>query len=338
MQELFGSKRARMWAAAAAVLCAAVLLRQVLREVAIQLAAAYAVMGLGLPLCRRLEKRLSPGAAAGLSLAMLGVGAGALLVGLLPPLANQFAQLSDSLPGLMRDGEKLLGEAENWLAGKGVDVLPVREELITKLQSGVTDALAGAAGAVQRAAASAGKLLLAPLFAYYLLRDRRCISTRLTLLLPVRCRARAVRAAREMRRETIGFLRGQLLVSASVGALTAAGLLLVGLPGWLLLGVLMGVLELVPYVGPLIAGVPTVLLALPGGWTKTLWTLAVVVGVQQLEGGLISPRVMAGAVDLHPLLVLLAISVGGMVAGTPGMLLALPAVVSVRGALRGAAR
>ena len=138
-----------------------------------------------------------------------------------------------------------------------------------------------------------------------------------------------------MRRETANFLRGQLLLSAFVGVLTAVGLLLTGTQGWLVLGLLMGVMELVPYIGPVIAGVPTVLLALQGGMARALWALGVLVAVQQLEGGLLSPRLLSGATKLHPVWVLLAISTGGMLGGAMGMLLALPVVVSLRGALRG---
>ena len=77
------------------------------------------------------------------------------------------------------------------------------------------------------------------------------------------------------------------------------------------------------------------LLALQGGMGRALWALGVLVAVQQLEGGLLSPRLLSGATRLHPLLVLLAISAGGMLGGAMGMLLALPAVVSLRGAMRG---
>ena len=117
--------------------------------------------------------------------------------------------------------------------------------------------------------------------------------------------------------------------------MTAVGLLLTGTPGWLLLGLLMGVLELVPYIGPVLAGVPAVLLALQGGWTRALWTLAVLLAVQETEGAVLSPRLVGKATALHPMCVLLLVSAGGMIAGAVGMVLTIPLVVSVRGAIRG---
>ena len=87
--------------------------------------------------------------------------------------------------------------------------------------------------------------------------------------------------------------------------------------------------------GPVIAGIPAVLLALQGGWVAALWTLGVLLLVQQIESGLLSPRFLSGATRLHPLAVLLAISAGGLLGGALGMVAALPVVVSLRGALRG---
>ena len=97
----------------------------------------------------------------------------------------------------------------------------------------------------------------------------------------------------------------------------------------------MGVMELIPYIGPFIAGVPAVLLALQSGWTAALWTLLAICLVQQVEANLLSPRLLSGATRLHPLAVLLAIAFGGMAGGVIGMMAALPLVVCVRGAVRG---
>ena len=219
-----------------------------------------------------------------------------------------------------------------------MNLSPVRDEFFSTVSRYAGNAVSVLAGTAAQTVRTMSKLVLSPLIGFYLLRDRRQIASLLVLLLPVSWRTRAVRAGREMRRETAGFLRGQLLVSAFVGTLTAVGLMLIGTPGWLLLGLLMGVMELVPYIGPVLAGIPAVLMALQSGWTQALWTLLVLWTVQQVEGSFLSPRLLSGATRLHPLTVLLAISAGGIFSGTLGMLLALPIVVSARGAMRGLRR
>ncbi len=314
---------------------AAILLRRVLQMLAMQLLAAALLMLFALPLCRRLEKRLPSGPAAALSLALILVGAVLTLMLLVPPAATQIRALADSLPALAEDLRGLITRLAAWLDGKGVSLLPLRDGLLTRLTEVAGSLVTRGMGMITGFIGSLSKVLLSPLMAFYLLRDRRRISLWLTLLLPVRHRARGVRAAREMKRETTAYLRGQLLLSLSVGGMTAAALGIIGVPGWLLLGVLMGILELVPYIGPLLAGIPAVLLALPGGWARAMWTLAALLLVQEAEGAILSPRLVGNATALHPLTVLLLVSAGGMLGGALGMVLVIPAVVSLRGAVRG---
>lgn len=325
----------QLLAVIAAAVAAGVLLRHVLWALMSQLTAAAVLMLLALPLCRLLERRWSPSASAAVSLGALAAALVAAALLLVPPAARQFRQLTEALPAVLAWCQKRLEEAQAWLGERDISLIPARDELFSQLGVRVGSLVTSLAGMVGRAAQGMGQWLLSPLLAFYLLRDRRRIAAGLTLTIPVKHRARAVRAAREMRRETAGFLRGQLILSLVVGALTAVSLLVVGTPGWLLLGVFMGVMEMVPYIGPFIAGVPAVLLAMQGGLARALWTLGALVMVQQLEGTFLSPRLLSGATRLHPLTVLLAISAGGMLGGTLGMVAVIPVMVSVRGALRG---
>lgn len=322
-----------IYLAAAAVLLA--VLWRAVTAVAVQLAAAWLLVAAALPLCRRLETTMSASLAAGFSLGALALGLAALVLSVVPPLLRQAGQLSAMAPSLIKWITGMADQLRGWLGEHGVSLAPVRDNLLEKLLIGAGDVMNGLVQRLRQAASSMGTVLLSPLLAFYLLRDRRRVASFLTLLAPVRYRAQVVRAARQMRWETVGYLRGQLLLCAAVGALTSLGLLALGIPGWLVLGLLMGVLELVPYVGPVAAGIPAVLLSLQHGWLRALWTLLVLFGVQQLQGTLLSPRLMSGATRLHPAVVLLAISFGGVLYGPWGMMLALPALVSVRGAVRG---
>lgn len=314
---------------------AVILLRHVLRMLAMQLLAASILMLLALPLCRQLEKRMPSGVAAGMALLTLLLGVAAIGVGVIPSVIRQVQQLAASLPSLLERLQEVLQRILVSLEARGVAASALREGWFGPFADAAAGLVSRAMGLVSTIVGGLSQVLLSPLLAFYLLRDRRKIAGALTLLLPVEHRARGVRAAREMKRETAAFLRGQLVLSLAVGGMTAVGLLLTGTPGWLLLGVLMGVLELVPYIGPVIAGAPAVLLALQGGWGKALLTMAVLVVIQEVEGTVLSPRLVGGATALHPMSVLLLVSAGGMIAGALGMVLIIPVVVSVRGAIRG---
>ena len=300
-----------------------------------QLFLGLLVMLAALPLMFRLEKRLSSNWAATLAMAGLSAGLLLFLLVLIPPLAGQARQIGSALPELYRQVGELLRRGEEWLSQNGVAVdQRMRESLLEKGEN----LLSGAAGSLTKRlngiAGGIGRWMLAPVFAFYLLRDRRRIADWLLSLLPPGRREMTVRIVREMGRESVGYLRGQLLVSLAVGGFTGLGLLLCGVPSWLLLGLLMGILELIPYVGPFLGGILVALFAWSGGWSRMLWSLGVVVLVQQLEGGMLSPQLMSETTRLHPIVVLLCVMAGGAAGGIAGVLLAIPAVLCVRAALR----
>lgn len=285
-----------------------------------------------LPLAKRLEKRFSPGAAAGAALACLGTGMLGILLLLTPSLISQGRQLMEMLPALMEALGRMTQRLQGWAAQNGIQA--DGEILLARLQDGLG---AAAPAVVERLSGAAGNLglwMLAPVFGFYFLRDRRKIAEGLLLLVPGKRRGMIVRILREMRREVAGYLRGQLLISAAVGGLSAAGLLFCGVPAWLALGFLIGALELIPYVGPVIGGVLTALFALPGGLGRMLWALGVIIAVQQMDGSYLSPRLLSETTRLHPVVVILCVVLGGAAAGVAGVLLSAPLVLCVRAALR----
>lgn len=319
----------------AAAAATAFLLRDVLCALGMQVLAASVLMLLALPLCRHLERKAPAGAAAALSLAVVLLGMAALLIALVPMLLRQLEALTVSLPALTESLREPLTRLSQWLSRRQIDLTPFRDSMMSRLSDAAGNLVSRVVGMVSGVLSGLSKVLLSPLLAFYLLRDRRKIAAGLTLVLPVSCRARGVRAAREMKRESAAYLRGQLLLSLIVGGMTALGMLILGIPGWLLLGVLMGVMELVPYIGPVIAGIPAVLLALQGGWVRALWTAALLLLIQETEGAFLSPRLVGHATALHPMAVLLIVSAGGLIAGPVGMVTAIPLAVSLRGAIRG---
>jgi len=123
------------------------------------------------------------------------------------------------------------------------------------------------------------------------------------------------------------WLAGRLVSMAFIGLLTALGLWALGIPGWLALGVIAFILEFVPFVGPILAAVPAILLALALDPVKALWVAALYLGIQQLEGNVIEPLVQQRAVDLPPALLLFAIVAGAFLFGPPGVIFAAPLTV-----------
>ena len=110
--------------------------------------------------------------------------------------------------------------------------------------------------------------------------------------------------------------------------------MVLGVPSWMFLGLVIGILELIPYVGPVAGGLLAALFALPMGWGRALWAAGVVAAVQQLDGSFLSPKLLSTATRLHPVVVILCVTVGGAAAGMAGILLSVPLLLCIRAALR----
>lgn len=125
------------------------------------------------------------------------------------------------------------------------------------------------------------------------------------------------------------WLKGQLIAMVSVGTLTGVGLWLLGMPSALVLGLMAGLLEFIPFVGPILSAVPALLLALAVSPDLALWVLLLYVAVQQVEGYLLTPLVQQYAVELPGVILLFSLIGFGMIFGTLGVILAAPLSVVV---------
>jgi predicted PurR-regulated permease PerM len=127
------------------------------------------------------------------------------------------------------------------------------------------------------------------------------------------------------------FVRGQLLVAVIVGALSSVALLALDLPFWLIIGLAAGLLNLVPFVGPFVGGLLAVIVALVEGEpSKAALAVLLFTAIQQVDNHIITPMVQRTRVLLSPLVIVLALLVGGSVAGLLGVLVAVPLVAVIR--------
>jgi len=157
-------------------------------------------------------------------------------------------------------------------------------------------------------------------------------------LLPEAGQERADAMLSELSKNLGGYTRGVFINMFIIGGLTGFGLWLLGVPYSLLLGVLAGLFEAIPFLGPWISGAVAVLVALAtggaGGPLKALEVFLLFQVIQQLEGNTVVPLVIGRAVKLNPLTVILAILIGDNLLGVVGAVLAVPAAVVVQVAVR----
>ena len=283
-----------------------------------------------------------------LALPVAGAGAVAVLYGI-PALVGQLDELIQAAPELVaRVGGWFGGVRERIiLAGiPGLDeeaipdltnldpeqVVAFLQERRERLASGTWRGILGLGRGLGSAATLAGYVFLTPVLTFYLLRDYDRILEWLRGLLPRGREAGVVEFAREYDVLLSRYLRGQLTVALIIGVLTSVLLFVVRFPYPFLLGALAGVMGVIPFLGLVLSIIPAVIVALVSGSVLvSLVKVAVVYGsVQILDGGVISPRIVGDSVGLHPVWIVLALSVGGFFFGFVGLLIGVPVAVGVK--------
>lgn len=128
-----------------------------------------------------------------------------------------------------------------------------------------------------------------------------------------------------------GYIRGQLVDATIVGVLATISLLIAGVPYAAIIGICIGFGNLIPYFGPILGYVVTVIVCLPSGaFDKMIIGLAIIAVLMFVDGNIINPKLLSDNVDVHPLLVVAALIAGGAVGGIAGMLIAVPSAALVK--------
>ena len=173
-------------------------------------------------------------------------------------------------------------------------------------------------------------LLLIPFLLFYMLLDGDRLPDALVSWLPRRHRNEAKSVLYGMDKALSSYIQGQALVSLSVGVLALIGYMLIGINYPLILAITTTVTNVVPFVGPIIGTLPALVVGIIHSPGMAWRALLVMIVVQQLEGLLISPRIMGKRFASHPVIIILVILAAGKLAGVLGILLAIPAYAVLR--------
>lgn len=162
---------------------------------------------------------------------------------------------------------------------------------------------------------------------FYLVYDFDRYNRSFLRAVPPRFRKPVARSMQSLGSTVGGYVRGQLLIAAVVGTVVGIGLAVIGIPLAMVIGTLTAIGNLIPFVGPILAAVPTIVFALTVGWLETLLAGGLLIAVQMLDGNVLTPMVYARTVALDKVTVLFSVLVGAVLFGIWGALLAVPAAV-----------
>jgi len=282
------------------------------------------------PVIITLEGRSMPdNLAITLVIAILSVAIIGSFVILLPLLFDQLQDLQGRLPSLWQKISVFvnqISEQVNEITGVTYDANAMLQSVLKNIEeTGATLVISSAAIMMQFLMV----VILAPLITYFLLRDFHVMRNRIMSWLPNQSFELGWIIYHAVVCQLQDYLRGIMLQSIIIAIIASFGFYLVGVEMYFLFGVTTGLLNLVPYVGPLLAVIPPLIVSL-GGEGVTTFTLigipAVVLCAQLLDNVLVVPTVIAHSVNLHPLVVLLGIIIFGAFFGFIGMLIAIPLI------------
>jgi predicted PurR-regulated permease PerM len=235
-----------------------------------------------------------------------------------PRIGEQVVDLAEQLP----DGiERIVTTVERLPAGTWV---LARIEETADLDGADFDMVGGVTGTAAALGSAGAMLLYVVILGIFLASAPGRYRDAVVRLLPRGSRERGREVLTELGRTMQWWLLGQLISMFLVGMVVALGLWIIGIPLALILGLIAGLFEFIPIIGPIIAFVPAALIALSQGTQALMWVVVLYLAMQQLEGNVIMPLVQKRAVDLPPPLTITAVFVGGSLFGFLGMFVATP--------------
>jgi predicted PurR-regulated permease PerM len=233
-------------------------------------------------------------------------------------IGDQFQTLRNTLPDAWRELEKRIGNF-----GFGDQF----ERLVANITTPGGSSLSSFGRTLLSIGSGIADLVIVIFAGIYLAAQPNFYRAGAIKLVPPRRRKVAAEAMLESERALRMWLKGQAIAMLAVGVLTGVGLWLIGMPSALVLGLIAGLLEFIPFAGPIIAAVPAVMLALVVGPDMAIWVALLYLGIQQIEGNLLAPLIQQYAVDLPGVVLLFSLIGFGILFGTLGVILAAPLAV-----------
>jgi predicted PurR-regulated permease PerM len=276
-----------------------------------------------------------------ISLLLLLAGIGLALA---QPISNQVDAFQHNFPHLVNEANKRLNSVQNFFNHHGIHI-QLRKQGHTALQTiqakvlkSSSSILSFTTSLLKAAAGAAITLVLIFVMSVYLLVYARQIGGLVRRWLPEADGTPEDDYPSRVQRAVAGYLRGQLLFSVVMGTTAGVCLWLFGAIGIFpdgrtyafAFGAFFGVMELVPFVGPVLGAIPPVIVALFQNPLTALWVVILFIVLQQLEGHVVAPQIFSHALRINPLLVIIALLFGDSIYGIVGALMALPVAAVIR--------
>lgn len=248
----------------------------------------------------------------------------------MPVLFMELEELGEQLPQLMQLYEQIMFSIYDSTAFLPEPAQEQIDSLIINVQLTVENYVERLINRLIQSFDNVISLLIIPVLVFYLLKDFDKIKAYVFRLLP-NYRKRTIERLLEATHEAFGtYIRGQMLLSLFIFTITFLLFQLIGLKYAFVLSLFMGLMNVIPYFGPIIGTVPAVVIALATSWQLVIYVLIIAIIVQIIESALLSPYIMGKTAQLHPIAIIFILLVSSELGGIVAMIIAIPAVMIVR--------
>lgn len=256
-------------------------------------------------------------------------------VSLIPRLVSQVTQLIYNLPGLASQMQKAATKMiNNSTMLQKVDVSSYMKQLNGQVSKYAQTFLASLSTSIVTVISTVTSVTIMaitiPVVLFYMLKDSEKFIPAISRFLPRKQRPEIVGLIQKMGDTISSYISGQVIECLFVGTFTAIGYMLISQPYGLLLGVVAGMANIIPYLGPYIGIAPSLIVAFTVSPMQVVYVVIIVVIVQQVDGNLIYPNIIGRTLKIHPLTIIILLLAAGNIAGILGMILAIPFYAVVR--------
>jgi predicted PurR-regulated permease PerM len=255
-----------------------------------------------------------------------------LVVFLSPVLSQHVQSIAKSLEG--KEPTQMTAQVREFLENKAplMKNPEISQRVTAKMEGFIYKSLDQSMNIVLNVFSSIITCILIPLMTFFLLKDGRAMKKKLIQMVPNRYFEMSLNLVFKISGQLSGYIRGQMIVSFGVGALSVIALYILDVPYFLFIGVFAGIANVIPYFGPIAGAVPAVILNVidKGDLSAGLMVVIAFIIIRLIDDTLLSPNILAKTVELHPLLVVAAIFIGGHMFGILGLLLCVPAASIIK--------
>lgn len=253
---------------------------------------------------------------------------------LIPPVVSEISQLVKSLPDVASNMQQTLTNLINHSFLKDIDISTYVKKVDSQLGKysqifleGLSSSIGSVIGTITNLTVVA---ITVPVMLFYMLKDGHKLIPSIQRFVSVKHADEVQGLLTRMSTTLSSYISGQVIECLFVGVFTTIGYFIIGQPLALVLGIVAGMANIIPYVGPYIGIAPALVVSLTMAPGRIIWVIVVVVVVQQVDGNIIYPNIIGKSLKIHPLTIIVLLLAAGHIAGIAGMILCIPFYAVVR--------